>query len=109
MKQQFNISKKLKELRIANKKTQKQIAIYLNMSVTGYASQEQGLSEPSVLELRKLCILYEIDRNEILGLDNNTYLSVNNSFNKNSFNNNDIDINKKDIDINIFEKPHKNN
>ena len=81
---QFNIAQKLKDLRIANKKTQKQVAIYLNMSVTGYASQEQGLSEPNVTELRKLCLLYEIDGNEILGLDNNSYLSVNNSFNNNT-------------------------
>lgn len=49
---------KLKELRRINNLRQKDIAKILNISVTGYASWEQGLSEPNIENLIKLADFY---------------------------------------------------
>lgn len=60
--------KKLKDLRNETGLTQKQLAEKLGMSETGYASWEQGLSEPSIDNLRKLCLIHEISPNELLDI-----------------------------------------
>ncbi len=64
----IDFSVKLKNLRIETKLTQKQIAEKLGMSETGYASWEQGLSEPSIDNLRKLCLIHNISPNELLDI-----------------------------------------
>lgn len=64
----YEIGKKLKELRKEAGLTQKQLARLLNKSETGYASWEQGLSEPSINDLRALCKIYNISADELIGL-----------------------------------------
>lgn len=49
---------KLKELRKINNLRQKDVAEFLNISITGYASWEQGLSEPNIENLIKLADFY---------------------------------------------------
>lgn len=49
---------KLKELRKINNLRQKDVAEFLNISITGYASWEQGLSEPNIDNLIKLADFY---------------------------------------------------
>lgn len=49
---------KLKELRRINNLRQKDVAEFLNISLTGYASWEQGLSEPNIENLIKLADYY---------------------------------------------------
>lgn len=49
--------------------TQKQLAKLLNKSETGFASWEQGLSEPSVNDLRLLCKIFNVSADELLGLE----------------------------------------
>ncbi len=66
---EYAIGQKLKELRKEAGYTQKQVAKLLNKSETGYASWEQGLSEPSVNDLRRLCNIYEITADCLLGLE----------------------------------------
>lgn len=61
----------MRELRKDAGFTQKQIAKLMNKSETGYASWEQGLAEPSVNDLRKLCRIYEISADFLLELDEN--------------------------------------
>lgn len=68
---EYVIGKKLRELRKDAGFTQKQIAKLMNKSETGYASWEQGLAEPSVNDLRKLCRIYEISADFLLELDEN--------------------------------------
>ncbi|GHV01427.1 hypothetical protein FACS1894211_11150 [Clostridia bacterium] len=48
--------------------TQQQVADLLVMSVTGYASWEQGLAEPNLSAIRKLCKIYNISADYLLGL-----------------------------------------
>ena len=52
------MTNKLKELRKNHNLTQKQVAEILQISKTGYASWEQGLSEPNVVYLNKLANLF---------------------------------------------------
>ena len=60
----------LKELRKEKKLTQKEMAKLLNKSETGYASWEQGLSEPSINDVRLLCEIFGISSDYLLGLKN---------------------------------------
>ena len=64
----YEIKHILKELRKEKGLTQKQIAKKLNKSETGYASWEQGLSEPSINDVRLLCEIYEVSSDFLLGL-----------------------------------------
>ncbi|MBR2375832.1 MAG: helix-turn-helix transcriptional regulator [Clostridia bacterium] len=66
---EYVIGKTLRELRKEAGFTQKQVAKLMDKSETGYASWEQGLSEPSVNDLRRLCRIYEISADILLGLD----------------------------------------
>ena len=49
----MDIKEKLKELRKEN---------------TGYASWEQGLAEPNITALKKLCKIYKITADELLDI-----------------------------------------
>ena len=54
----YEIKTKIKELRKEMGLTQKQLAKLMNKSETGLASWEQGLSEPNVNDIRKLCQIF---------------------------------------------------
>ena len=58
---------RLKELRKENGLTQKQISKILNKSETGYASWEQGLSEPSIDDLIHLSNYYKVSIDYLVG------------------------------------------
>lgn len=66
---EYVIGKKIKELRKEAGYTQKQLAKMLNKSETGFASWEQGLSEPSVNDLRLLCKIFDVSADYLLGLE----------------------------------------
>ncbi|MDR0850250.1 MAG: helix-turn-helix domain-containing protein [Christensenellaceae bacterium] len=59
----------IKELRIIRGLSQTQMATLLNMSRTGYASWEQGLSEPNSSDLRKLCVIFDVTADELLEIE----------------------------------------
>lgn len=65
----YEIRYKIKELRKEKGLTQKQLAALLNKSETGYASWEQGLSEPSVNDIRLLCKIFDVSADYLLGLE----------------------------------------
>lgn len=65
----YEIRYKIKELRKDKGLTQKQLAEMLDKSVTGVASWEQGLSEPSVNDIRSLCKIFEVSADYLLGLE----------------------------------------
>ncbi len=65
----YEIRFKIKELRKEKNLTQKELAKLLNKSETGYASWEQGLSEPSVNDLILLCKIFEVSADYLLGLE----------------------------------------
>ena len=53
--------------------TQKHMSNFLSMSETGYASWEQGLSEPSISAIKKLCGIFDVSANHLLGIDDTKY------------------------------------
>ena len=65
----YEIKYKIKELRKEKNLTQKQLAMILHKSVTAVASWEQGLSEPCINDLRKLCDIFCVSADYLLGLE----------------------------------------
>ena len=65
----YEIRFKIRELRKDKGLTQKQLAELINKSPTGVASWEQGLSEPSVNDIRSLCKIFEVSSYYLLGLE----------------------------------------
>ena len=64
----YEIKNRIKELRKEKGLTQKQLAELVNKSETGLASWEQGLSEPSVNDIRTLCKIFGVSADYLLGL-----------------------------------------
>lgn len=59
---------KLKQARIEQGMSQREAAEKLNISRTGLANYEQGTREPSFDVLRRICSLYDISADYLLGL-----------------------------------------
>lgn len=64
----MKFNEKLKELRIEKKLTQKQVAQILEVSTTCYSGYEQGYREPDFKILIKICKLFEVSADYLLGL-----------------------------------------
>ena len=64
----MELKNKLKELRKEKGLTQKELAKKLNISVTGYASWEQGLAEPNLNTIKTICKIFNISADELLDL-----------------------------------------
>lgn len=80
----MKFSERLKIIRIEKGYTQKDVYTYLSISANGYASYEQGRTEPSIETLIKLCNFFEISADYLLGLENEdgtkTYNNTYNNF-----------------------------
>ncbi len=59
--------KKIRDLREDNDLTQAQVAEYLGTSQTMYARYERGANELPIRHLMKLCDLYNVSSDYILG------------------------------------------
>ena len=66
---EFEIRYRIKELRRECGLTQKELAKLLHKSETGVASWEQGLSEPGIKDIRKLCEIFKVSADYLLGLE----------------------------------------
>lgn len=79
----MKFNEKLKEIRKNKGFTQKNIYTILRVSPNCYASWEQGRTQPDIESIKKLCVIFEISADYLLGLEddlgNKTY--INNSFN----------------------------
>lgn len=60
---------RLKQIRIENDKTIKEVACALNMTVSAYAHYEQGIREPSIDTLKKICLYFSVSADYIIGLE----------------------------------------
>lgn len=63
-----NFSEKLKELRLKNKYTQKFVADFLGLTQRQYQYCEMGHIPSQFDVIIKMCILYDIDTNELFGI-----------------------------------------
>lgn len=62
---------RIKELRQDNDLTQKQVAEYLGIEQTVYSRYERGINDMKIENLVKLCKLYKVSADYILGLPKN--------------------------------------
>lgn len=60
---------RLKEIRIEKGLTQKEVAAALEISVSCYGGYEQGYREPDLKTLIKICKMFEISSDYLLGLE----------------------------------------
>jgi len=58
----------LKALRKESGETQKQVADKLNVVESCYANWEQGRTEPNIESIKKLCTIFNVSADELLGL-----------------------------------------
>lgn len=65
--------KRIRDLREDNNLTQTQIAEYLGTSQTMYARYERGANEIPVRHIIKLCKLYNVSSDYILGISDNPF------------------------------------
>lgn len=68
------LGKRLKYLRSLRKKQQKEVAIDLGVSKTGYSSYENDIRMPGVPMLIKIADYYNVSIDFLLGRDNRTYI-----------------------------------
>ncbi len=59
---------RLRLIRLENNMTQKEVYEKLGLSPNGYASYEQGRTEPSIATLIKLCEVFDVSADYLLGL-----------------------------------------
>ncbi len=64
-----NFTSRLRELRIEKGLTQKEVAAALEISVSCYGGYEQGYREPDLKTLIKICKMFEISSDYLLGLE----------------------------------------
>lgn len=65
------MGERLKELRLERNLTQKQVAEYLGLTIKGYNFYELNLREPPVETIKKLCALYNVSADYLIGLSDN--------------------------------------
>lgn len=64
----MKFNERLKMVRLESGKTQKDVYLQLGISPNGYASYEQGRTEPNVDTLIKLCKIFDVSADYLLGL-----------------------------------------
>lgn len=78
----MKFNERLKKTRLEKGFTQKDIYTVLKVSANCYASWEQGRTQPDIENIRRLCIIYNVTADYLLGLEdeygNNTRHSYNN-------------------------------
>ena len=62
------MNERLKQIRLEKGLTIKDVAKALDMTFSAYAHYEQGIREPSIAILRKLCILFDVSSDYLIGL-----------------------------------------
>jgi transcriptional regulator with XRE-family HTH domain len=64
----MRFNERLKAIRKECGMTQREVYSKLNISPNGYASYEQGRTEPSIDTLVKLCQIFDVSADVLLGL-----------------------------------------
>lgn len=62
----YGFGENLKQIRLGNGMTQKQVAEILHCSINKYASWEQGRTEPDIDSIRALCKIFNVSYDELL-------------------------------------------
>jgi transcriptional regulator with XRE-family HTH domain len=62
-------AEKLKALRNLHYMTQQEVAEKIGVTRSAYSNYEQGLRTPDLEVVKKICLLYEISADFLLGID----------------------------------------
>lgn len=62
---------KLKELRIQRGLTLKEASEALNLTLSAYSNYEQGIREPSLEIIKRICKFYDVSSDYLLGIVDN--------------------------------------
>ncbi len=65
----MEFNERLKKVRLERGYTQKTMYTFLNISPNGYASWEQGRTEPDIATLKKLCKILNVSADYLIGLE----------------------------------------
>ena len=65
----MKFNERLKVIRKECNMTQKQVYEKLNISANGYASYEQGRTEPNIEMIIKLCKIFDVSSDYLLGIE----------------------------------------
>ncbi len=65
----MEFSERLKTIRKDCNMTQREVYEKLNMSPNGYASYEQGRTEPNIETIKQLCKIFGVSADTLLGID----------------------------------------
>lgn len=68
----MKFNEKLKSIRKERGMTQKNVYELLQISPNGYASWEQGRTEPDIKSIRNLCKILRVSADYLLGLEDET-------------------------------------
>lgn len=66
------LSERLRELRLSNSLTQRELAEYLGISIASYSLYELGKRDPNFMILEKLAKYYHITTDDLLGISQRT-------------------------------------
>ncbi len=65
----MEFSERLKTIRKDCNMTQREVYEKINMSPNGYASYEQGRTEPNIETIKLLCKIFGVSADTLLGID----------------------------------------
>lgn len=85
-----NLGKQIKIMRITKDLTQKQLADMLGVGSYVVSNIEKGRTEPDIETIKKLCVIFDITSDELLGIETESQrrqVKIYNSFNGNGNNN----------------------
>lgn len=63
----MNLGETIKKLRESNGWSQQEVATKIPMNQSNYSKIERGAQDPSIYQLRQLCIIFDISADELLG------------------------------------------
>ena len=85
-----NLGKQIKIMRITKDLTQKQLADMLGVGSYIVSNIEKGRTEPDIEIIKKLCVIFDITSDELLGIETESQrrqVKIYNSFNGDGNNN----------------------
>ena len=65
----MTFAERLKTIRKDCNMTQRDVYSILNISPNGYASYEQGRTEPNIEMIKRLCKIFDVSADYLLGMD----------------------------------------
>lgn len=66
----MKFNERLREIRRDSKMTQKDVFTQLHVSPNCYASWEQGRTQPDIENIKKLCAIFDVSADYLLGMEN---------------------------------------